>query len=369
MKIGFVLDDTLDTSDGVQQYVLLLSGWLKDHGHEVHYLVGATKRRDIVGVHSLSRNLSVRFNKNRLSIPIGASSRRIAELLEEQQFDVLHVQMPYSPLLSGRIIKQASSNTAIVGTFHIAPHNYMVTAATKLLGWWQRWQIKRFNKVIAVSSVAQRFASMTMKINSQVIPNAIDLSTWQLQRKTAKTYDIIFVGRLVKRKGCIHLLRAINQLVNDYKIKNLRVVIVGDGPEKNKLQAYIDSHNLRKIVSFAGFVSEKRKRELLQGSKIAVYPATGGESFGIVLLEAMAAGAVVLAGNNPGYSSVMTPVPEALFEPSQFNDLANQLQRGLSDERYLANLHKKQQQIVKQYDINVVGNAILKTYKQALRHK
>ena len=69
MKIGFVLDDTLDSTDGVQQYVLTLGKWLKDQGHDVHYLVGATKRRDIPGVHSLSRNMSVRFNGNRMSMP------------------------------------------------------------------------------------------------------------------------------------------------------------------------------------------------------------------------------------------------------------------------------------------------------------
>jgi Glycosyltransferase Family 4 len=123
MKIGFVLDDTLDSTDGVQQYVLTLGKWLKDQGHDVHYLVGATKRRDIPDVHSLSRNMSVRFNGNQMSMPLPAKKFEITALLSTEKFDVLHVQVPYSPLLAHRVIMAAPPQTAIIGTFHIAPNS------------------------------------------------------------------------------------------------------------------------------------------------------------------------------------------------------------------------------------------------------
>ena len=70
LRIGLVLDDTLDTTDGVQQYVLTLGKWLSQHGHEVHYLVGESRRDDIANIHSMARNIKVRFNRNRLSIPL-----------------------------------------------------------------------------------------------------------------------------------------------------------------------------------------------------------------------------------------------------------------------------------------------------------
>jgi len=101
LKIGLLLDDTLDTPDGVQQYVLCLGGWLTNQGHEVHYLVGASKREDIKHLHSIANNIRVRFNKNRLSIPLPTSRSAIRNLLDELQLDVLHVQMPYSPLFAG----------------------------------------------------------------------------------------------------------------------------------------------------------------------------------------------------------------------------------------------------------------------------
>src|SRR6185369_17609889 len=92
MKIGLVLDDTLDTPDGVQQYVVRVGSWLAAHGHDVHYLVGHTTRHDVQNVHSLSRNLRVKFNGNRMSMPLPASPRRLRAFFATQKFDVLHVQ-------------------------------------------------------------------------------------------------------------------------------------------------------------------------------------------------------------------------------------------------------------------------------------
>lgn len=98
MKIAYVLDDRLDKPDGVQQYVRDMSGWMRDKGHEVHYLVGNSPGATESNLHNLSRTVGVRFNKNRMRIPLPASKRAIKQLLDDERFDVLHVQMPYSPL-------------------------------------------------------------------------------------------------------------------------------------------------------------------------------------------------------------------------------------------------------------------------------
>src|SRR4051812_47082988 len=91
-KIGFVLDDGLDKPDGVQQYILTLGAWLSEQGHEVHYLVGQTNRTDIKNVHSLSKNIRVQFNGNRMSIPLPTSSRKLRSFLRAEHFDILHIQ-------------------------------------------------------------------------------------------------------------------------------------------------------------------------------------------------------------------------------------------------------------------------------------
>ena len=157
MRIGFVLDDTLDSSDGVQQYVLTLGKWLSKNGHEVHYLVGRTERQDIDNLHSLAKNIRVSFNKNRLSIPLNASKREIAVVLEKYHFDVLHVQVPYSPLFASKVIGLASSKTAVIGTFHILPFSKKEKLATKMLGYLVGKSKARFDQFIAVSKPAQAF--------------------------------------------------------------------------------------------------------------------------------------------------------------------------------------------------------------------
>src|SRR5690606_23280266 len=95
--------------------------------------VGHTERNDLANIHSLSRNLRVRFNQNRMSTPLPASTRTVRRLLHDEQFDVLHVQLPYSPFLAGKIITNAPSTTAIIGTFHILPFSRVESVATRVL--------------------------------------------------------------------------------------------------------------------------------------------------------------------------------------------------------------------------------------------
>lgn len=366
LKIGLVLDDSLDRSqNGVQQYVQSLGAWLLAQGHTVHYLVGQTQSSD-ESVHSLSRNIAVRFNKNRLSIPLPANKKRIQQLLADEQYDVLHVQMPYSPMLAGRVIAAAPPKTAVMGTFHILPFGKTQQYASKLLSSVQRRSLQRFDAICSVSSAAQSFADSHFGITSQVIPNMIDV------RRFVSTYNIkprrvVFLGRLVPRKGCKEFLEAVHALPPKL-LSGLEVIVASDGPQRAQLEAYVQKHDLP--VTFVGFVSESQKTELLATSQLAVFPSLGGESFGIVLIEAMAAGAgMVIGGNNPGYASVLGEWPDVLVDPRDAKGFAHTLQRFIEDTEAHASIHAEQQKAVKQYDTNVVGAQILDLYKTARLHR
>src|SRR3990167_4916680 len=220
MKIALVLDDSLDKPDGVQQYVLTLGSWLTSQKHEVHYLVGATSRKDIPNVHSLSANMRVRFNKNRASMPMIANRKAIRALTEKEKFDVLHVQMPYSPLLAGKIIDYISSGTALVGTFHIFPYGGLQFNFTKDLGLLTRRTLARLDLVMSTSTAAQNFAEKSYKIKSVVMPNPVDLQKFKPARNIKKQdekINIVFLGRLVERKGAMQLLKAVNVLPDEDK--------------------------------------------------------------------------------------------------------------------------------------------------------
>lgn len=374
MKIGLVFDASLDKADGVAQYVLTVGDWLERQGHEVHYLVGETTRTDLSNLHSLSRNVSVRFNQNRILTPLPAKLEPIKQILSDTPFDILHVQMPYSPFMAARVVKAAGPKTAVVGTFHIAPASRMVKAGTRTLGWWLRRNLKRFSGFISVSPPAQEFAHQTFGIESEVIPCTAPLGNFfgaKPLAKYKKQRTVLFLGRLVERKGCQHLLAAVAKLQRDGAWpSDANVVVCGDGPLKLSLTQLVHEAGLTDMVDFAGFISEADKPRYLASADVVVFPSTGGESFGIVLLEAMAASpGVVLAGNNPGYSSVMHHHPESLFDPRDTDKLAELLLNWLGNEPARQKAHDWQIAYAHDFTPDVVGKQILAVYKQALRKR
>lgn len=374
LKIGLVLDDSLDKTDGVQQYVVTLGQWLQREGHEVHYLVGHTERTDLPRIHSLSRNVQVHFNQNRMSTPLPVSRRKIRELLEREPFDVLHVQMPYSPFLAGRIVRYAPRDTVLVGTFHILPFSGFESLATRLLGLNQRRRLKKFDQVVSVSEPAARFARKSFRLKTKVLPNAVPISRFQAGKKMRKYNDgklnIVYLGRLVERKGAMFLLETVKKLHELNLVHNARVIIAGKGPLESSLKEFVQKHRLGKVVQFFGYVSEKDKPDLLASADIAVFPSTGGESFGIVLVEAMAAGAdVVIAGKNPGYASVMRERPKQLVKPADTEAFVRTLKYFLIHTKARAAARSWQKTKVLDYDVRVVGGRLLQIYEAALRNK
>lgn len=374
MRIGLVLDDNLDKTDGVQQYVLTLGRWLTARGHEVHYLVGNTRRRDLANVHSLSPTLKVKYNKNRLSTPLPAAIRPIRKLLNHKvHFDILHLQLPYSPFLAGRVLAAVPKDCAVVGTFHILPYSRSQTLASKALAAVEKSSQKRLDEVLSVSVPAQQFAAEVFKLKSRVLPNVIDISKFHRARpRYAKpnTITIIFLGRLVPRKGAIYLLKAVKILCRSHPDLHLQVLICGQGPEAKRLKTYARQHQLNQVVRFEGYIKETDKPDYLASADIAVFPSTGGESFGIVLLEAMAAGSgAVLAGDNPGYRSVIGDFPGQLFNPKKPKILARLLTSYIAHPSARQAASLRQAKLVENYDIKRVGPKILKVYQRLIAKK
>lgn len=361
LKVGILLDDSLDVPDGVQQYVLTIGNWLYQNGHSVYYIVGQTNRKDISNVYALAKNFRVSFNGNTMRIPYYSSKSNIKNTLNNLNLDVLHVQMPYSPFYAGKVINCVSSNVNVVATFHIAPASNIVTHASKALSLISRGSMGRINSFISVSKAAQQFANDTYGIDSTVLPCVITANTLVHKPIYKKTPHIVFLGRLVKRKGVILLLEALVKLNKLYNLP-YKVSIGGKGAHLNKLQEYAKQNNLSNI-KFLGFVSEEEKVPLLASADIAVFPSTGGESFGIVLLEAMASGArVVLGGNNPGYSGVLGGYPKQLIDPKNTIEFANRLKYFLENSKFRQDSYLWNQNEYKKYDINIVGKDILNIY-------
>ncbi|MDB5169347.1 MAG: hypothetical protein JWO41_703 [Candidatus Saccharibacteria bacterium] len=374
LKIGLVLDDTLDKPDGVQQYVLSMGEWLASEGHEVHYLVGETTRTDLPNIHSLARNVHVRFNGNRLSVPLPASKKHIRGLLATEQFDVLHVQTPYSPFLAHRIILAAPAGTAVVGTFHIVAYSRLVELATRLLALWVHKSLKRFDQIMSVSSAAVTYSRKTFGIETTISPNVIDYPRFAgaqgFEKYDDNTRTILFLGRLVPRKGCKVLLEAVAELAQDATLPAFRVLVCGKGPLDDELKGFVAANNLGDFVEFTGFVEEADKPRYYASADISVFPSSGGESFGIVLLEAMASGkAAVLGGDNSGYRSVLEPEPHLLFNPHDAKQLAQKLRELLTNPTLRQQKANWGKAYTANFDVKTVGNQLVDIYIQALRKR
>lgn len=368
MKIGLVLDDTLDKPDGVQQHVLTVGAYLTDQGHEVHYLVADTERKDIPNVHGLGRYVGVRYNKNLVRTPLPGNRSKIKKLLAEENFDVLHVQLPYSPFLAKQVIRNAGPKTAVVGTFHILPASYLHGYSNQLLRVLLGKSLKRFDKILAVSEPAVHFARKAYGISAEYLPNPIDVASFRkgkrLSRYDRRKLNIVFLGRLVSRKGVLQLVAAYNDMPDELANKT-RLIICGKGPLKSRARQRVSKD---RNVEFTGFVSEKDKPDYLASADIAVFPSVGAESFGIVLVEAMAAGSrVVTGGNNAGYKSILGPQPYLLFDPRNKASFIEHLTMFITDETLRDKMYAWQQDTVGQYDISVVGPNIVKAYKLALQ--
>src|SRR3989344_2521716 len=135
LSVGFLYDDSLDKPDGVSQYVRTVGAWLSGQGHEVTYLVGETILKQWGGapVYSLSKNLTVKFNGNRVNTPLPASKKLISSVLDRHDFDIIHIQMPYSPFMAQKVINLLNPRIAIIGTFHIYPAGHLARVGSRVL--------------------------------------------------------------------------------------------------------------------------------------------------------------------------------------------------------------------------------------------
>lgn len=383
LTIGLVLDDGLDAPDGVQQYVLTVARELQARGHVVHLVASTTSRTDLERLHVLGRNLRVRFNGNVLSSPLPARSGDLDTLLREVRFDVLHVQLPHSPFMAGRLVRRVSDDVAVVGTFHILPESALVGLGTRALGLLERRTLARFDEVMAVSAPAAEFARRSFGIAASVVPNPVDMARFASggparadDQPTSTAHDerplrVVFLGRFVPRKGPRELVDAAAYVVDHRLVgRPWTLTLAGSGPLDDELRTQVAFEGLTDRVDMPGFVTEDAKAALLAGADLVVLPSTGGESFGISVVEAMAGGGgPVLAGDNPGYRSTMAGLEDQLVAPRDRVAFGQALARWLLDDDARARATERQRAAARRFDVHTVVDDIEATYRRALANR
>jgi phosphatidylinositol alpha-mannosyltransferase len=373
LRVGIVYDDAIDCHGGIPLYVITLGAALARRGHHVEYLVGGSAVNEIgaAPVHSLARNVGVRFNGNALSMPVWSRGRDLNRVLEEGRYDVLHVQVPYSPLMAGRLLTRAHPRCAVVGTYHVASDRLIPRVGARLLRAMKIRSAPRFDQIVSVSRVAAEFAKTCSGMEAgRIVPNMLDLEAVPPRPAVARgaRADIVFVGRLVPRKGARQLIEAF-ALLDRISNRPARLVVIGDGPLRGRLQRHARELGLGGRVAFLGSVDDRQKLAALSQAEIACFPSLFGESFGLVILEALAAGAgAVVAGDNPGYRELLGE-GEALVDPRDTAVFAARLRFLLEDDDSRRELGDRQRSLLTAFDSEAVVEDVLEVYRTALARR
>jgi phosphatidylinositol alpha-mannosyltransferase len=370
MKIVLVIDDRISRPGGIQEYVLGLYDYLNSHGHEPliltsgHYSPKAKTGRKIIGV---GQPFEIIAGDAQKSIPlIFGDKKKIKKILQQERPQIIHIQGFPGPLSTTVLSHSKATNFMTYHVFSESPINELF--GKTLSGFWKKTN-QQLDGRIAISRVAAADAKIYFPGNYTIIPIGVDLNRFKpsvspITRFKDGKINLLFLGRLDKRKGLDYLLKAYKYLLPLHP--GIRLIIVGDGPQKKSAQNFVHRNKLKEVV-FVGAVSRSELPAYYASADIYCSPATHGESFGVVLLEAMASGLPVVAFDNPGYRGLFPGHAQSflVFNRSSLA-LAQALRILIANKELRLSLGKQNRIFAKQFSWGKIGKRILDYYESKL---
>ena len=373
MKIAQVCPYDMDRPGGVQAHVGDMAAALREHGHDVTIIAprdpdGRPSGPGSKGVQTLGRARRIRFGATEYEITAasGDDLRTLKATMREGGFDVVHYHTFWTPILP--LQAYLASNAAAVATFHDTPAPTLSGRMLRVLfRGLSRIILPWFDEVIAVSeSPLMHLRGAKRPIN--LMAPASDLARFDRSPPGPRQFadgrvNILFVGRLEERKGVPILLEAYRRLVSAGEA--VRLIIAGGGPDESQHRAFVAAHGLD--VVFTGRFPESDKPRWYREADICAAPSPFGESFGLVLVEAMANGKPVVAARNTGYRTVLTgPGAEFLVPPGDPSAFEAGLRRLVRDPDLRARLGAWGRAEAVKYDCRTVAPDLVALYRRAI---
>ncbi|MEY4015139.1 MAG: phosphatidylinositol alpha-mannosyltransferase [Actinomycetota bacterium] len=354
LRIGIVSPYSLTVPGGVQQQVLGLARSLRAKGHEVRVLGPCDGPPPDAFVTPLGNSLPTAVNGSIAPLaPDASAALRTIRALNDEAFDVVHVHEPLvpGPSLTALLVKMAP----VVATFHSAGESAAYRTFSRQL----KWVASRIDIRVAVSKDAVELAQRYIGGEYEVLFNGIELNDYVSPSTTPRENAIFFIGRHEERKGLSKLLEALAQLPPD-----VRLWIASDGPQTAELKTRFASDSR---IEWLGRISDSEKISRMSRASVFCAPSLHGESFGVVLLEAMAAGTPVVASNLDGYRNVATDNETAvLVEIGNVASLASALTRVLTEPQLATRLTANGREHAQRFSMDVLADRYIEMYERAL---
>ena len=367
MKIALVSPYDFAYPGGVANHISSLERYFTRMGHEVKVIAPASREIPDFGDRfiAIGKPWPIPSSDSVIRIPISFRlGSAIKEVLARENFDIIHLHEPCMPMLCSAVIR--FSNTVNVGTFHACQGKPGYNWGKPISTWMISRRILKLAGRIAVSKAAMNFAQQNVPGDYEIIPNGIDLEHFTPDVSPIEEYcdgkqNILFVGRLEFRKGLNYLLKAYLEIKPE--LPNSRLIVVGPGTRlRKRYEKWIKRHDLKDVI-FAGYVSYEDLPRYYKTADVFCAPATSRESFGIVLLEAMAVGTPIVATNIEGYASVVSDGEEGwLVPPKDSRGLARALISLLTNEALRRQMGDKGKLKAKDYGWGRVSKRVFDYY-------
>jgi phosphatidylinositol alpha-mannosyltransferase len=356
VRIGIVSPYSLTLPGGVQGQILSLARVLRQKGHETRVLGPCDGPPPDAGVTPLGNSLPTAANGSMAPLAPDISAQlRTIRALRDEAFDVVHLHEPLAPgpTATAMFIK----TQPLVGTFHAAGGSL----AYEWLRPGVRWLVQRLDVRCAVSADAEKMATQALGGEYHVVFNGIEIDRLAATAPAPKQGPtIFFIGRHEPRKGLDVLLSALPELPAD-----VRLWIAGDGPDTKALRARVTGDPR---VEWLGRISDEEKNARLRAADVFCAPSLRGESFGIVLLEAMAAGAALVASDLPGYANVARAGRDALLvPPGDAALLAKAVNEVLASPTRRAELVASGHERAERFSMQRLADAYIDYYREAIQ--
>ncbi len=362
MRIGLVCPYSFDAFGGVQLHVRDLAEELIRRGHEVSVLAPAEDGTPVPDyVVPSGRSVPIPYNGSVARLNFGpVVGGRVRRWVDQGGFDLLHLHEPFIPSLSMLALWVADG--PVVGTFHTSMER---SRALRAISPVVVPMLEKITGRIAVSAEARRTLVQHLGGDAVVVPNGVYVDRFATAEPDPRWTGepgrptVAFLGRLDEpRKGLPILAEAVDDVLR--AVPGARFLIAGRG-EAAEERTLLARHG--EAVRFLGGISDEEKARLFRSADVYVAPQTGGESFGIVLVEAMSAGALVVAADLPAFQAVLDGgTAGRLFRRGDAASLARTLVDVLTDPERARPVRNRGQEVVRRYDWSAVTTRILDVY-------